>query len=60
MTLPQDPDILCSYLNTLLRDQYTNIEALCTDRNLVLNTLLGQMSQSGYRYDRERNQFASF
>jgi hypothetical protein len=60
MKLPKDPIILCSYLNTLLRDQYNSLEVLCDDRNIVLDDLLGQMSQSGYRYDRERNQFASF
>jgi hypothetical protein len=60
MTLPQDPTILYSYINTLLRDQYSNFEALCDDMAITPDSLLEQMSQSGYQYDRERNQFVPF
>ena len=56
--IPQDPNILLSWANTLLRDRYGSLEALCGD----LDADAGQIAQSlgglGYRYDPERNQFA--
>ncbi len=29
--LPKDPNILLSYINTKLRDDYTSLDALCDD-----------------------------
>ena len=33
--LPQDPNILLSYINTKLRDQYPSLDALCDDLDEV-------------------------
>ena len=55
--LPQDPVILMSYLNTLLRDQYSSLEALCEDLELSETALLKKLSEAGFDYSRERNCF---
>ena len=36
--LPQDPNILLSYINTKLRDQYPSLEALCEDLDVTKRT----------------------
>lgn len=55
--MPTDPDILLSYVNTKLRDEYGSLEDLCGslgfDRAEVCRILEG----AGFRYDEERNAF---
>jgi hypothetical protein len=60
MNLPENVDILYSFLNMKLRDKYINIEALCDDMEVDQAQLLTQMSQAQYSYNRERNQFEPF
>lgn len=55
--LPEDPVILLSYLNLKLRDQYPSLMALCDDLDIDEAALLKKMSEAGYKYDREQNQF---
>lgn len=50
-TLPQDPGILMSYLNTLLRDRYDSLEALCEDLEISLVALQEQLQAAGLCYD---------
>lgn len=57
--LPQDPVILFSYLNTKLRDNYSNLSALCDDLDADEYTLLKKMEEAGYRYDRDNNCFVN-
>ena len=56
-SLPQDPVILLSYINTQLRDSYSSLEelcrALCADEPALRETLAG----IDYQYDAEQNQF---
>jgi len=55
--LPKDPNILLSFVNTRLRDEYSNLDALCggldADRAALIETLAGL----GYAYDGKANQF---
>lgn len=55
--LPQDPVMLYSLLNTLLRDSYPSLAALCEDRELSEKDLLYRLSEAGFSYDRDRNRF---
>lgn len=49
--IPQDAAILQSYINTLLRDNYSSIEELCDDRDIDLAELEEQLSKAGLEYN---------
>lgn len=55
--LPRDLLILPSYLNTLLRDRYPSLDALCDDLEEDISALTERMSALGWRYDEKVNQF---
>ena len=55
--LPKDPMILLSYVNTKLRDEYADLEAMCEDLELDWEAIEAQLSPLGYRYDAEQNRF---
>lgn len=57
-TLPNDPLLLMSVVNTKLRDFYPTLEALCDDLNADRAALEKKLSSVGYAYDPARNQFA--
>ena len=56
-TLPRDPMILFSVLNTKLRDFYPSLDALCDDLGEDKQALLDAMAAAGFRYDAGRNAF---
>lgn len=55
--LPQDPYILLSYVNTKLRDQYSNLDALCEDLDEDKTSLVQALARAGYTYSPDQNQF---
>ena len=55
--LPQDPEILVSFLNFKLRDNYKSLMDLCDDLDEDEASLLKIMDKAGYRYDPDTNQF---
>ena len=55
--LPHDPNILVSFLNTKLRDEYDSLEALCEDYNVRDDELILKAMSVDYRYDAAENQF---
>lgn len=55
--LPQDPNILLSYINTKLRDQYPSLDALCDDLDADRDELIRRLEGVNYTYSPERNQF---
>lgn len=57
MTLPNDPAILLSVLNTKLRDFYSSLDELCDDLNADKEILIDKCKLIGYEYNSERNQF---
>lgn len=57
MNLPQDPAILLSYINTMLRDNYKNLDELCDDYNVCKSNLIQKLKVIGYEYSKERNCF---
>ncbi|MDO4155570.1 MAG: DUF4250 domain-containing protein [Oscillospiraceae bacterium] len=57
MSIPQDPYILLSYLNTQLRDKYASLAALCEDLDESQTALEEKMKTVQYYYDPIRNQF---
>ena len=55
--LPQDPNILLSYVNTKLRDEYDSLDALCGGVDADIGELTEKLSAVGYAYDEAANQF---
>lgn len=57
MSLPNDPMILLSYVNTQLRDNYSSLEelgkSLCVDTDEIKNKLMS----IDYQYNAELNRF---
>ena len=57
MELPNDPMMLLSVINMKLRDEYSNLDALCEDLDLDKAVLLNKLSQAGFEYNPEANKF---
>ena len=56
-SIPSDPIILLSFLNTRLRDNYTSLDALCEDLDIERVLIEDKMKEIGYTYDPEQNKF---
>ena len=57
MSTPKDPHILLSYINTKLRDEYSNLEDLCKSLDIDRPELESILFHIHYSYHIERNQF---
>ncbi len=57
MSIPKDPVILLSYVNTQLRDFYPSLEELCKSLSIDLAELNKTLENINYFYDTSRNQF---
>ena len=57
MSIPNDPVILLSYVNTQLRDFYTNLDDLCKSLQLSKEELIIKLKTIDYEYNEENNQF---
>lgn len=52
-----DPNILVSIVNLKLRDFYSNLDSLCEDMDIDKDLLIKKLSDGGYEYKSELNQF---
>ena len=57
-TLPKDPFMLLSYINTLLRDAYSDLAELCADKGADENEVTQTLLSIGYSYDPDANRFS--
>ena len=57
MSLPTDPVILLSFINTKLRDFYPDLDMLCNELELSKNEIENKLSKLDYYYDTKLNQF---
>lgn len=55
--LPKDPVILLSYINTQLRDQYSDLDELCASLGADRQELIEKLESINYYYDEKQNQF---
>ena len=55
--IPNDPAILLSFVNMKLRDFYVSLDEMCDDMQLDKKSIEDKLSQIGYEYKEERNQF---
>ena len=57
MTIPKDPIILLSFINTQLRDYYTDLSSLCENLEIDEDEITEKLSTIQYKYDPVQNQF---
>lgn len=57
MTIPKDPVMLLSYINTQLRDYYSNLDILCEELELSKEVLIDTLKTIDYEYNPKQNQF---
>lgn len=56
-TMPKDPVILLSYVNTQLRDFYPSLREMCETLGVEKEYIVNTLKQIDYSYDEQRNQF---
>ncbi len=57
MSLPKDPVMLLSVVNTKLRDYYPNLEELAAAENITIEEIETKLNIINYTYDENQNQF---
>ena len=57
LSLPGDPVMLLSYVNTKLRDEFDSLDELCACMDADKQTVVDKLSAIGYVYSVEANQF---
>lgn len=55
--LPDDPMMLLSYVNTMLRDEYSSLDELCDRLDVDKVELTDKLSNIGYKYSKDLNAF---
>ncbi len=56
--LPKDPFLLVSYVNTKLRDDYENLEALADAEGVSVSDITDALKKIDYVYNKSTNQFS--
>ena len=57
MSLPKDPVMLLSVVNTKLRDYYSNLEELAKAEEITVEEIENKLKMINYEYDETTNQF---
>lgn len=55
--LPQDPMMLYSAVNMMLRDRYNSLDELCDDLDVDRRSLEQKLSEVGFEYSVRDNKF---
>ena len=55
--LPKDPVMLLSYVNTQLRDNYSDLTEFCVANSIDINDVVGRLRSINYSYDPTTTQF---
>jgi hypothetical protein len=55
--LSGDPNILFSYVNTQLRDNYDSLDDMCKSLGLDEDEIRQKLAGIGYQYSEEQNRF---
>ncbi len=56
-TLPKDPVMLLSVVNTMLRDEFPSLKELCKAKDADMESLKARLLAINYSYDEEQNRF---
>ena len=57
MSLPKDPMILLSFVNTKLRDEFTDLEEFCKEEDISIESLKEKLESIGFQYNETIRQF---
>ena len=57
MTLPKDPVMLLSLINTKLRDFNSSLDDFCKENNLKEDEIKKKLEMIDYHYDEFKNKF---
>ena len=57
MTLPKDPVMLLSLINTKLRDFNSSLDVFCKENNLNEDEIKKKLEMIDYHYDEFKNKF---
>lgn len=57
MSLPKDPVMLLSIVNTQLRDKYTSLDELANVEGTTAEEIINKLETINYHYNETRNQF---
>ena len=55
--MPKDPNMLLSYVNTQLRDNYDSLEDLAADAGVASADICERLASIGYVYDEALTRF---
>ncbi len=56
--LPKDPNILLSFVNTELRDNFSDLQEFCAAYNADINDIVGRLRSINCSYNEITNQFS--
>ena len=59
MSLPKDPFMLLSYINTQLRDNYSSLSELAASLGENEDEILDSLEKAGFTYNAELNRFTA-
>jgi len=57
MSLPKDPIMLLSVVNTKLRDFYPSLEELAKAEGITAEEIIEKLNVINYTYDKNQNRF---
>lgn len=57
MSIPEDPAILLSYINTKLRDEFSSLNELCKSLCVSESEIEKKLASIGYVYSEKTNSF---
>lgn len=57
MSIPKDPVMRLSYVNTQLRDFYSSLDDFCKSQDVDKEDIVQSLKAINYEYDETRNQF---
>ncbi len=55
--MPNDPNMLLSFVNMMLRDRYASLDEFCACHDADMDELKRKLEKAGYMYDAKTNQF---
>lgn len=55
--LPNDPNMLLSFVNMKLRDFYSSLDDLCDDLDVSKDDIVNKLKSIDYNYNPETNKF---
>ena len=55
--LPNDPEMLYSYINMQLRDNYSSLDEMCQRLDESRGDIEDRLKSAGYQYDADSNRF---